>query len=110
MQLKVLGWWGEGGRQDSLPFPSGRAPGRTLQKAMPEGVWALMRTRSELTKQHSLMLMGTKGYFITSGADWLETSRSHKTSLKSLCLEIGKGREFIIIVLQSHKKGESQNE
>lgn len=56
------------------------------------------------------MLMGTKGYFITSGADWLETSRSHKTSLKSLCLEIGKGREFIIIVLQSHKKGESQNE
>lgn len=51
------------------------------------------------------MLMGIKGYFITaSGADWLETSRSHKTLLKSLRLEIGKGGEFIIIVPQSHQK------
>lgn len=53
------------------------------------------------------MLMGIKGFFITtSGADWLEISQSHKTPLKSLCLEIGKGREFIIIVPQSHKKRE----
>lgn len=53
-----------------------------------------------------------KGYsIITSGAGWTETSRSHKTSLKSLCLEIGKGGEFIIIVPQSQKKKkESKNE
>ena len=57
------------------------------------------------------MLMGIKGFFITtSGADWLEISQSHKTPLKSLCLEIGKGREFIIIVPRSHKKRERVEE
>lgn len=98
------GFWhggGEGGRQGSLPFTSGRAPGCTLQTAMPKGESALIRTPSVMFTYAN----GVKAYsIITSGADGSETSWSHKTHLKSLCLEIGKGGEFIIIVPQSQKK------
>lgn len=49
--------------------------------------------------------MDVKGYFIIpSEADWPETSWGHKTPLKSLCLETGKGRKFIVIVPQSQEK------
>lgn len=73
---------------------------------MPTGELALIRTPSVTF----IYANGVKGYsIITSGADGSETSWSHKTPLKSLCLEIGKRGEFIIIVPQLPKK-ESKNE
>lgn len=58
------------------------------------------------------MLMGIKGFFITtSGADWLEISQSHKTPLKSLCLETGKGKRiYYYCPSVTQKKRESRSE
>lgn len=49
VQLSCWAGGRKGGGQDSLPFASGRAPGCILQKAMPKGESALIRTPSELT-------------------------------------------------------------